>query len=162
METYGIFKNMASDNHYVAFSKCLSSAHCTSKTLATIKRITKNVIKYAHMGQLVINDGICYATFIQNPGDDGEGHDSVTSGIVLAIFSIETYSLASFDAEKDIEFYSIGSKGDVCDGYEACTIYKDNSMRLVGEKLHICFSFAAADGLSHIFRKTFNIKKGSG
>ena len=83
METYGIFKHLATENNYTAMSKCINSAVCTQETQESIKRITKNNIVYAHMGQLIISDGICYASFIQNTGNDGENHDSTTSGVVL-------------------------------------------------------------------------------
>ena len=85
MDMYGIIKHIATENYYVAFSKCVNSAVCTEETLQTIKRITLKNIQFAHMGQLIIHEGICYASFIQNPGDDGELHSSITSGIVLEI-----------------------------------------------------------------------------
>lgn len=159
MDMYGTFKHIATENYYVALSKCLNSAVCTEETQKTIKRITVKSIKYAHMGQLVIHEGICYASFIQNPGDDGEGHSSTTSGIVLAVFSLERIMSDDFDSERDIVFYPIGSKGDLCAGYRACSIFKDNSMCLVGDQLYICFSFIAEDNRSHIFRKVFDISQ---
>jgi len=109
---YGIFKQLATDNHYLSLTKTLNSARCTKETLKSLKRITKKEICYAHMGQLVIHDGICYTTFLQNPGNDGEEHSSVTSGVVLAVFTLEQAMSDAFDAEKDIEFYPIGQKGD--------------------------------------------------
>lgn len=157
MDIYGTFKHMATENYYVVLSKCLNSSVCTEETQQTIKRITSKSIKYAHMGQLIIHEGICYASFIQNPGDDGEGHSSTTSGIVLAVFSLKQIMSDDFDPERDIEFYPVGSKGDLCAGYRACSIFKDNSMCLVDDQLFICFSFIAEDGCSHIFRKVFDI-----
>ena len=109
-------------------------------------------------GRINIKDGICYATFIQNPGADGEKHDSVTSGVVLAVFDLERVQSDSFDPESDIEFYPIGSKGDSCAGHVAASIFKDNSMCLVGDMLYICFSFIAGDSKAHIFQKTFNVR----
>jgi len=155
---YGIFKQIATDNHYLSLTKTLNSARCTKETTRTLKRITKKEICYAHMGQLVIHDGICYTTFLQNPGNDGEEHSSVTSGIVLAVFTVEQAMSDDFDAEKDIEFYPIGQKGDICAGQKAHSIFKDNSMCLVGDKLYICFSFTTEDNKSHIFSKSFDIK----
>lgn len=157
MENYGFFKYLATENPYTSITKTLNSAKITAETKKTIKRITKKNIRYAHMGQLVIKDGICYASFIQNPGSDGEDHDSTTSGVVLAIFDLETIQSDSFDPETDVEIYPIGSKGDVCAGYTAASIFKDNSMCLVGDLLYICFSFMTEDNKSHIFQKTFDI-----
>lgn len=154
---YGIFKNLASDNHYLSLTKTLNSARCTEETVKSIKRITKNDMCYAHMGQLVIHNGICYTTFLQNSGNDGENHDSITSGVVLGIFSLDKVMSNSFDAEEDVEFYPVGKKGDYCAGHKANSIFKDNSMCLVGDKLNICFSFTADDDESHIFCKEFNI-----
>ena len=156
MENYGIYKYLASENPYVSLTKTLNSAKTTIDTQKTLKRITKKDIRYAHMGQLVIKDGVCYASFIQNPGSDGEDHDSSTSGVILAVFDLDKVQTDSFDPETDVAFYPIGGKGDVCAGYTATSIFKDNSMCLVGDLLHICFSFIAADGKSHIFRKTFD------
>ena len=112
MKDYGIFKQLCDNNHYSSLSKMLCSAASTADTKKTIKRITQKHIVYAHMGQLVIQNGICYASFIQNPGNDGEDHDSVTSGVVLAIFSLEAVQSDSFDPETDIAFFPIGGKGD--------------------------------------------------
>jgi hypothetical protein len=158
MENYSIFKHLLSENHYVSLTKALNSAKTTTETKKTLKRITKNNIAYAHMGQLIIRDGICYTSFIQNPGNDGEEHYSTTSGVVLAIFDLAVIQSDSFDPEADVKFFPIGSKGDSCAGYVSDSIFKDNSMCLVGDSLHICFSFITDDQVSHIFRKTFNIK----
>ena len=157
MDNYGFFKYLATENHYTSITKTLNSTKITAETQKTLKRITKKNIKYAHMGQLIIKEGICYATFIQNPGSDGEAHDSVTNGVVLAVFDLETIQSDSFDPESDIEFYPIGSKGDSCAGHIAASIFKDNSMCLVGNMLYVCFSFITDDNRSHIFQKTFDI-----
>ena len=157
MNNYGLFKQAAADNHYVSLTKALNSAFCTENTQKTMKRITASNIKYAHMGQLIIHEGICYSSFLQNPGDDGEGHDSLTSGVVLAVFPLKKAISDDFDADRDITFYPIGSKGDFCAGVKACSIFKDNSMCLVGNLLHICFCFIGEDGRSHMFCKVFNI-----
>lgn len=159
MKDYGLFKQLRDRNAYSSFARTLSSAKSTAETQKTIKRITQNHIKYAHMGQLVISDGICYSTFIQNPGNDTEHHYSQTSGIVLAVFSISDYERNDFDPDRDVEFFKIGSMGEYCAGWRAKSIFKDNSMCLVGEMLHVCFSFISDDGNSHIFRKTFDTRK---
>ena len=156
---YGIFKQLANDNHYLSLTKCLNSARCTRETSKTLKRITVPAVRYAHMGQLVIHHGICYTTFLQNFGDDGEEHGSTTSGVVLAVFALDGIMSEAFELERDIEFYPIGKKGDTCAGYVAASIFKDNSMCLVGNILHICFSFTTEDGSSRIFRKSFDIEK---
>ena len=158
-ETYALFKSLATENHYNSLAKNISSAYCTEQTQKTIKRITKKNIKYAHMGQLVIHDGICYASFIQNPGDDGEEHDSDTSGVVLAVFTLESVMSDSFEPEKDVEYYPIGEKGGSCAGYTADSIFKDNSMCLIGDKLYVCFCFISPDNRTRLFRKIFLIKE---
>jgi len=159
MDNYGFYKYAASENHFASLTKALNSAKTTFETQKTLKRITKSDICYAHMGQLIIKDGVCYATFIQNPGNDGEEQTSSTSGVVLAVFELEDALKDTFDPERDIAFYPVGSKGDFCAGYKASSIFKDNSMCLVGEDLYVCFSFITEDEISHIFQKTFNIKK---
>lgn len=158
MDNYSLFKHVCSDNAYSSLCKTLNSAYCSFETQKTIKRITKEEICYAHMGQLVIKDGICYTTFLQNPGEDGEDHDSMTNGVVLAIFDLDRIMSEDFEVNCDISFFLIGSKGDTCAGYTAKSIFKDNSMCLKGDLLHICFSFITEDDDSHIFSKTFDIK----
>lgn len=157
MNDYGLFRRLCDDNAYYSLARTLSSAESTAQTQKTLKRITQKHIRYAHMGQLIIENGICYSTFIQNPGDDSEHHYSHSSGVVLAVFSLEKIQSADFDADRDIEFFKLGGLGDFCAGYQAVSIFKDNSMCLVGNLLHICFSFITDDGNSHIFRKTFDI-----
>ena len=157
MNNYGIFKQLCNDNAYISLTKTLNSTASTIQTQKTIKRITKNNIKYAHMGQLVIKDGVCYSTFIQNPGDDNEHHYSKTSGVVLAVFTLDAVMSDSFDPETDVTVYNVGAMGDYCAGYKAISIFKDNSMCLVNNLLYVCFSFITNDGNSHIFRKTFDI-----
>lgn len=157
MENHGIYRQLLADNHYVSLTKALNSAVSTKKTLATMKRITKKEILYSHMGQLVIKDGICYSTFLQNTGDDGEGHSSTTSGVVLAIFRLDRVMSDDFCVDNDVEYYPVGKKGDVCAGYKANSIFKDNSMCLVGDKLYVCFSFVTEEDKAYIFSKTFDI-----
>lgn len=158
MDTYGLFKHIGTDNAYTALAKSLNSALATAETKKTLKRITREDIRYAHMGQLIIREGIAYATFIQNPGDDGEEHDSRTSGVVLAVFSVDRAMAADFDAKADVAIYPVGSRGDSCAGYVAASIFKDNSMCAVGEAIHVCFSFTAEDGISRVFRRTFDTR----
>ena len=158
MDNYGIYKHLCTDNSYVSLAKTLSSAASTEATQKTIKRITKDNIVYAHMGQLIIKDGICYASFIENPGNDSELHDSSTSRVVLAVFELARATSSDFNVDSDITFYKVGGKGDFCAGHKAVSIFKDNSMCLVGDTLYVCFSFIAEDGNSHIFSKSFNIK----
>ena len=157
MDSYGFFKHLATQNCYTALTHTLNSAACTIQTKKTLKRITLPEIQYAHMGQLILKDGVCYATFLQNPGTDTEHESSDTSGVVLAIFSLARVQSPTFDPARDVEYYLLGKKGDTCDGYVAASIFKDNSMCLVGDRLYICFSFITEDGRSHIFSKVFHI-----
>ena len=158
-EIYSLYKSEQADNYYSYLAKLLNSEKFTSETQKSMKDISDVGVQYCHMGQLIINDGICYASYLQNTGDDGEDHTSTTSGVVLAIFPLDRAMSSDFDAEEDIEFYLVGSLGDSCAGLTAASIYKDNSMCLVGNKMYICFSFTADDGLSYIFSKAFDITK---
>lgn len=157
METYGLFKLFCADNAYTALTKTLNSARATEQTRKTVKRITTPDIRYAHMGQLIIEDGICYATYLQNPGTDGESGSSKTSGVVLAVFSLEAVTADGFDPERDVTLYPIGMQGEECAGYRAAGIFKDNSMCLVGREICVCFSFITEDGQSRMFCKVFDI-----
>lgn len=157
---YGIFKNMASENHYVSLAKSLNAAQSTKKTAASLKRITHRNNRYGHMGQLVMKDGVCYSTFIQNSGNDGEAHYSDTSEVVLAIFSLERVTAQDFDADQDVTILRIGGLGDGCAGYKACSIFKDNSMCLVGNDIYITFTFISTDDKAHIFRVKYDIEAG--
>ena len=158
VETYGIFKYLCTEHAYGSLTKTLNSIHCTEETLKSLKPIIKKGVIYGHMGQLVINDGIAYVTFLQNTGSDGEVHTSNTSSVVLSIFNVEKAMSDNFDPETDIDVYPLGSKGDSCAGYDSIEIFKDNSMCLVGDILYICFSFMSADRISRVFCKQFNIK----
>ena len=60
MNDYGLFKQICDRNSYSALARTLSSAASTKKTQKTLKRITESGIRYAHMGQLIIKDGIFY------------------------------------------------------------------------------------------------------
>ena len=157
-DTYGTLKHFATENYYGVLSKCVNSAVCTEETRATLRRITRRGIVYAHMGQLAIAEGVCYATFLQNAGNDGEESDSATGEVVLAVFSLAAVTSDGFDPEKDVAIYPLGRRGDTCAGYTAASIFKDNSMCLVGERLYICFSFVAEDGIARIFRKVFDTR----
>ena len=154
---YGIFKRFATENHYNSIIKSLNSAVTTRDTKATMKPLTCPEIKYAHMGQLVIKDDICYSTFIQNPGDDGEQTYSQTSEIVLAVFSLEKVLSSDFIPERDIKYYPIGGIGHTCAGYKAKSIFKCNSMCLIGDKIYICFCFQTEDDSFRLFRIIYNI-----
>lgn len=156
--TYGIFKHLCTENAYSSFVKTLNSIHCTEETRKTFQPITRKGVIYGHMGQLVIDNGIAYATYLQNTGGDGEVHTSNTSSVVLSIFDVEKAMSGNFDPETDTELYIVGSKGDSCAGYDSIEIFKDNSMCLVGDLLYICFSFMSADRISRVFCKVFNIR----
>lgn len=159
MENYAFFKHLCTENAYTSMTKTLNSIHCTVETRKTIKVITKKDIVMAHMGELVIDKGICYATFLQNPGNDGESNKSETSKIVLSIFRVDRAMADDFDPEVDVDVYPLGGMGDTCAGHTATyTPFKENSMCLVGDLLHICLTFLAEDKRAPILRKTFNIR----
>lgn len=158
---YGIFKRLATENHYTDLTKSLNSAATTRDTKATMKPLTRAEIKYAHMGQLVIKDDICYTTFIQNPGDDGEQLYSQTSEIVLAVFSLEKALAPDFIPEQDITYYPIGGIGHTCAGHTAKSICKCNSMCLIEDEIYICFCFQTEDDHFQLFRIVFDILTGT-
>ncbi|MBE6584781.1 MAG: hypothetical protein E7649_07420 [Ruminococcaceae bacterium] len=157
MENYGILKHLCTENAYGVLTKVLNSAKITEDTRKTMKRITRSDIRYSHMGQLIIDDGVCYATYLQNPGDDGEVETSVTSGVVLAVFDLERATADDFNVDTDVSYFPIGKQGEMCAGYRATSIFKDNSMCLVGRELYICFCFITEDGQSRMFCKSFNV-----
>lgn len=158
---YGIFKRFATENHYTDLTKALNSAASTKDTKATMKPLTKPEIKYAHMGQLVIKDDICYATFIQNAGDDGEATYSQTSEIVLAVFPLEKALSDDFLPERDITYLPIGGIGHTCAGMKAKSICKCNSMCLIGDKIYICFCFQTEEDRFQLFRIRYDIATGT-
>ena len=158
---YGVFKRFATENHYTDLAKALNSAATTRDTKATIRPVTRKGIVYGHMSQLVIKDGICYATFIENPGNDGEKLYSRTSRIVLAVFPLERALSPDFEPEKDIVYRQIGGLGGTCAGFTAKSIFKCNSMCLVGDEIYILFCFQTEDGRFRIFRKVYDIPTGT-
>ena len=55
-ELYGIFKNMAYDNHFENFTKTLNSAYATKETQKTMRYLTTPQENgTAHAGVLVIH-----------------------------------------------------------------------------------------------------------
>lgn len=157
---YGVFKTLCSNNCYNSLAKTLSSELSTRATLPTIKRLTNKNMKYGHMGQLVIKDGICYSTFIQNTGDDGEQPYSETSEVVLAIFDVDRATSEDFVPENDVNVIRLGGKGDSFAGFKATSIFKDNSMCLCGDDIYITFTFECEDGKAHMFSVRYNIPTG--
>ncbi len=160
-EFYGIFKKIAFDNHYVSVTKALNSAATTAETKATMKPLTKPEIQYAHMGQLIIHKDVCYASFLQNPGDDSEALDSKTSSITLAVFPLARALAEDFDPEKDIEYHKLGALGRSCAGYNSISVYKCTSMCMIGDELYICFCFQCEDQRFRVFRVVYDTKSGS-
>ena len=160
-DDYGVFKQFCSNNHYVSLAKTLSSAVSTRDTAATMKRITHASNTYGHMGQLLIRDGVCYASFLQNSGSDGESHSSTTSEVVLAVFPLARVQAEDFDPDRDVVIRRLGGLGDSFAGQNASSIFKDKSMCFVGDELYILFSFVAEDGKSHMFRVKYDIRTGT-
>ena len=113
------------------------------------------------MGQLLIRDGVCYASFLQNSGSDGESHSSTTSEVVLAVFPLARVQAEDFDPDRDVVIRRLGGLGDSFAGQNASSIFKDNSMCFVGDELYILFSFVAEDGKSHMFRVKYDIRTGT-
>lgn len=155
---YGIFKNFSIQNGYSLLSLIANSAKSTSLTSQSLKKVTKNDVAFGHMGQLVIKDGICYASFLQNIGNDGEATYSKTSELVIAKFLLSDALSNSFSPDANTQIKVIGKLGSACAGHIAKSIYKDNAMCLIGNKLYITFMFISeTDSDAHLFRKVYNI-----
>ena len=155
---YGIFKNFSIQNGYSLLSLIANSAKSTSLTSQSLKKVTKNDVAFGHMGQLVIKDGICYANFLQNIGNDGEATYSKTSELVIAKFLLSDALSNSFSPDANTQIKVIGKLGSACAGHIAKSIYKDNAMCLIGNKLYITFMFISeTDSDAHLFRKVYNI-----
>lgn len=155
---YGIFKNFSNQNGYSLLPLIANSTKSTNLTSQTLKKLTKNDISFGHMGQLVIKDGMCYASFLQNSGTDGEATNSKTSSLVLVKFLLTDALSDSFSSDTNTQVKVIGKLGSACAGHIAKSIYKDNAMCLIGNKLYITFMFISeTDSDVHLFRKVYNI-----
>lgn len=155
---YGVFDYMrnSDSNYYTKIGIMLDSAYNTKNTV--LKRITTSDIVYAHMPNMIINNGIVYLTYLQNTGSEGEGTYSTTSSVILAIFTIDRFSANDFDPTSDVEVYEIGRLGDTFAGYTAESIFKDNSMCLVNNIMYIPFMFITAEEhIARMFTAKFNI-----
>lgn len=155
---YGIFKNFSNQNGYSLLPLIANSTKSTNLTSQTLKKLTKNDISFGHMGQLVIKDGMCYASFLQNSGTDGEATNSKTSELVLVKFLLTDALSDSFSSDTNTQVKVIGKLGSACAGHIAKSIFKDNAMCLIGNKLYITFMFISeTDSDAHLFRKVYNI-----
>lgn len=155
---YGIFKNFGNQNCYSLLSLIANSTKSTNLTSQTLKKLTKNDISFGHMGQLVIKDGMCYASFLQNSGTDGEATYSKTSELVLVKFLLTDALSDSFSPDTNTQVKVIGKLGSACAGQIAKSIFKDNAMCLIDNKLYITFMFISeTDSDAHLFRKVYNI-----
>lgn len=150
---------LESRNYYALAELMKNSELSTEATAAGLKRVTRPEIIYSHMGQLIIKDGICYASFLQNDGAGGEGLRETSSEVVLSVFSLDRVLSDDFDPVKDTKEYRIGGMGDKFLGYKANSIFKDNSMCLEGNTLHIVFQFLPdTDDKAHVFKIDFDIR----
>lgn len=148
-----------SRNYYALAELMANSLASSAATAPGLKRITRPEIVYSHMGQLIINDGICYVTFLQNRGDGGEKLRETDSEVVLSVFSLDKALAEDFDPVNDVREYRIGGMGDKFLGYKANSIFKDNSMCLEGNTLHIVFQFLPdTDDKAHVFKTDFDIR----
>lgn len=129
----------------------------------TLRRITLDSIQYSHMGQLAIDrKGNCYASFLQNYGSGNERLRSETSEVTLACFPLERALAEDFSPAEDVVFHRIGGLGDSFLGHKAASIFKDNSMCMEGDVIHITFQFLpSTDDIAHLFKTDYNIKTGT-
>ncbi len=130
---------------------------------ATLRRITLDSIQYSHMGQLIIDKkGNCYASFLQNYGSGDEKLRSGSSEVTLACFPLERALATDFSPAGDVVFHRIGGLGDSFLGHRAASIFKDNSMCMEGDIIHITFQFLpSTDDIAHLFKTDYNVKTGT-
>lgn len=154
------FDQLVESRNYYALSELMKNSELsTEATTPKLKRITRPEIIYSHMGQLTIKDGICYASFLQNYGKGGEGLREGSSEVVLSVFSLDRALADDFDPSRDTKEYRIGGMGDKFLGYKANSIFKDNSMCLEGDILHITFQFLPdTDDKAHVFKIDFDTR----
>lgn len=128
-----------------------------------LRRITVDSVQYSHMGQLVIDrKGICYASFLQNFGDGNERLRSESSEVTLARFPLDRALADDFSPANDVEYHRIGGLGDTFLGHRAASIFKDNSMCLDGDVIHLTFQFLPeTDDIAHLFKTDYNIRTGA-
>lgn len=139
-----------------------SLAQNARTTAGQLRRITTDEIQYSHMGQLIIDrKGNCYASFLQNYGAGNERLRSETSEVTLACFPLKRVLAEDFSPEKDIDFHRIGGLGDTFLGRKAASIFKDNSMCMDGNTIHLTFQFLpSTDDIAHLFKIDYDVKKG--
>ena len=130
---------------------------------AQLRRITLDSIQYSHMGQLIIDKkGNCYASFLQKYGSGNERLRSETSEVTLACFPLERALAKDFSPSEDVMFHRIGGMGDTFLGQKAASIFKDNSMCMEGDFIHITFQFLpSTDDIAHLFKTDYNVKTGT-
>ena len=128
-----------------------------------LRRITPDSIRYSHMGQLVMDKkGNCYASYLQNHGDGGEKLLSSSSEVTLACFRLERVLADDFSPLEDVEYHRIGGLGDTFLGNTAASIFKDNSMCMEGDVIHITFQFLpSTDDIAHLFKTDYNVRTGT-
>ncbi len=147
----------------IAAALCLAAPSADAQTSGEqLRRITLDSIQYSHMGQLVIDKkGNCYASFLQNHGSGNERLRSETSEVTLACFPVERVCAEDFSPENDVVYHRIGGLGDSFLGYKAASIFKDNSMCMEGDVIHLTFQFLPeTDDIAHLFKTDFNVRTG--
>lgn len=140
---------------------CMGAAGISAQTTPSqMRRITIDQIRYSHMGELIIDrKGNCYASFLQNYGDGSEMLRSETSEVTLACFPLSRVMAEDFRPEKDIAYHRIGGLGDTFLGQKAGSIFKDNSMCMEGDIIHITFQFLPEnDDIAHLYKTDYNVK----
>lgn len=156
-ETYGLFKKIVNDNHYVSFAKDVSSAHTTKATKATLKRLHDEV---GHYSQLVIHNGICYVCFVHNIGGIGDNEYQPTLGLTHAIFSLDRVLSDDFDYKKDVKLHRFGSVGDSFAGHKSKSSMNCPSMLLIGDMLYTTVGFLSeVDNQWGLFASVYDTNK---
>ena len=154
-DLYGIFKKNSSDNHYVSFAKSLNSAYTSKYTRESMKSIEKYC---SHGANILINNGVCYVSYIRNTAENNDDELSPTLELLLVTFSLERALCDDFDPDTEIKRIIIGRMGDELLGERAITGFKGNSMIFVNDKLYFCFSFGCEGGRFKTFRIVYDIE----
>ena len=155
-ETYGIFKKLASDNHYFSLAKSLNSAYTSKNTVPTLRNLTGEC---SHGGYLVIHKGICYASFIHNYTERND--DPFSKGLVLelGIFPLERALSEDFDYKKDMELIRFDKNEELCGHINATCAFISNSLALIGDNLYITLGCQVDGGRYPMFTIVYDTNK---
>lgn len=155
-QTYGIFKKLSADNHFVSLTKALNSARTTKETQTTLKNLT---VECSHGGYLVIHNGICYASFIHNYTERND--DPFSKGLVLelGIFPLERALAEDFDKDKDMEVIRFDKNEELCGHINSTCAFISNSLNVIGDNLYITLGCQVDGGRYPLYTIVYDTKE---